>query len=75
MKEAQGLEAKRDEARKAAERLSFLGSQIALSSTIFQVAVALGGVCLIMKKKGIWWISLTLGTLATLQMIRVLFFM
>jgi len=75
MKEAQGLEAKRDEARKAAERLSFLGSQIALSSTIFQVAVALGGVCLIIKKKGIWWISLTLGTLATLQMIRVLFFM
>lgn len=68
MKEAQGLEAKRDEARKAAERLSFLGSQIALSSTIFQVAVALGGVCLIMKKKGIWWISLTLGTLATLQL-------
>jgi len=75
MKEAQGLEAKRDEARKAAERLSSLGSQIALSCTIFQVAVALGGVCLIMKKKGIWWISLTLGTLATLQMIHVLFFM
>jgi Na+-translocating ferredoxin:NAD+ oxidoreductase RnfD subunit len=75
MKEAKGLETKRDQARKDAERLSFLGSEIALACTIFQVAVALGGVCLIMKKKGIWWISLTLSALATLQMIRVLYYL
>ena len=75
MKEAQNLEKARDEARKNAERAGFLGGQMGLAATLFQVGIAVGGVCLVMKKKELWYISLSLGALATLQMIRVLYFL
>jgi hypothetical protein len=75
MKEAQKFEKSRDDCRNTAERSSFLGGQMGLAATLFQVAIAIGGVCLVMKKKGLWWISLSLGTLASLQMIRVIYFL
>jgi hypothetical protein len=72
MKDAGAYEAKRDAARKTAEHASNLGGKMALASTLFQVAIALGGVCLIVKKRGLWWVSLSLGVLASVQMLRVL---
>ena len=53
----------------------FLGGQMGLAATLFQVGIAVGGVCLVMKKKELWYISLSLAALATLQMIRVLYFL
>ena len=73
MKEASAYEARRDVARKTAEHASNLGGKMGLASTLFQVAIALGGVCLIVKKRWLWWVSLGLGIVATLQLIRVLF--
>jgi len=72
MKEASGYEASRDEARKTAAHASSLGGKMSLASTLFQVAIALGGVCLIVKKRWLWGVSLALGVLALVQMVRVL---
>jgi len=73
MREAAALESKRDASRRLAERASTLGHEMGLASTLFQVGIAIGGVCLIVKKRWLWWVSLFLGSAATLQMIRVLF--
>jgi hypothetical protein len=72
MKEATGFEARRDESRRVAERAGALGRQMGLASTLFQVAIAIGGVCLIVKKRWLWGGSLVLAALATLQLVRVL---
>jgi hypothetical protein len=70
--EAKGLEARRDAARQTAERAGYLGGKMGLASTLFQVAIAVGGVCLIVKRRGFWFASLALGALATVQLIYVL---
>jgi hypothetical protein len=43
-----------------------------LATTIFQIAIALGGVCLVVKKRWLWYFSLIAGCLAAAQMARVL---
>jgi len=43
-----------------------------LATTIFQTAIAMGGVCLVVKKRWLWGASLTLGALAALQRAKVL---
>jgi Na+-translocating ferredoxin:NAD+ oxidoreductase RnfD subunit len=72
MKDATALEAKRDGARRLAERAGALGREMGLSSTLFQIGIAIGGVCLIVKKRWLWWVSLAIGTGATLKMLSVL---
>jgi type IV secretory pathway component VirB8 len=44
-----------------------------LSITFFQVAIALGAMCLIVKKKPLWIASMIFGALAVAQMIYILF--
>ena len=56
-------------AANAAEHAKEMG----LAITLFQVAIALGAVCLIAKKKPLWIISSLLGALAAYQMVRVLY--
>ncbi len=70
---AKGLEAKRDIARDAATKAATSGREMGLSTTIFQIAIAVGGITLVMKKRWLWFVSLLLGAAATLQMARVLF--
>ena len=72
MKDATADEAKRDAARQTAEAASRLGHEMGVASTLFQVAIAIGAVCLIMKRRALWGVSLILATLATLQMLRVI---
>ena len=72
MKEAKGLEARRDTARSLATTAANLGRAMGLATTFFQIAIALGGVCLVVKKRWLWYFSLGLGALATVQMLRVL---
>lgn len=72
MKDANAFENKRDTARRLAERAGKLGGQMGLVTTLFQIGIAVGGVCLIVKKRWLWWVSLALGLAATFQMIRVL---
>jgi Na+-translocating ferredoxin:NAD+ oxidoreductase RnfD subunit len=71
MKDATGFEAKRDAARQIAEKAGQLGHEMSVASTLFQVAIAIGAVCLIMKRRSLWYVSLIFGALATLQMIHV----
>jgi hypothetical protein len=49
-------------------------TKLGLSITFFQIAVALGAMCLIVKKKPLWIVSTIFGGLATAQMIYVLYF-
>ncbi len=66
-------EAKRDEALKSTNLAQTLAREMGLSTTIFQIAIALGGATLVMKKRWLWNASLLAGLLATVQMARVLF--
>ncbi len=70
--EAKKLEAKRDEARAAATLAADRGREMGLATTIFQIAIALGGVCLVVKKRWLWYFSMGTGVLAAVQMVKVL---
>lgn len=70
--EAKKLEAKRDEARAAATHAADAGREMGLATTIFQIAIALGGICLVVKKRWLWYCSMTAGAGAAAQMFYVL---
>ncbi|MGA2867800.1 MAG: DUF4337 domain-containing protein [Verrucomicrobiota bacterium] len=70
---AKKYEAARDDARKAAASAAEHSRQMGLSITFFQIAIALGATCLIVKKKPLWIVSGVFGALATAQMVYVLY--
>ena len=70
---AKKYEAARDDARKTATSAAEHSRRMGLSITLFQIAIALGATCLIVKKKPLWIVSGILGALATAQMIYVLY--
>jgi hypothetical protein len=72
---AKQFEDARDAARKTGASAAEHSKEMGMSNTLFQVAIALGGVSLIVKKRRLWLVSSVLGTLATLKMIQVLYFM
>jgi Domain of unknown function (DUF4337) len=72
---AKNYETARDAARKTATSAAEHSKGMGLSITLFQIAIALGAMCLIVKKKPLWIVSLILASLATIQMIDVLYFM
>jgi len=72
---AKKFETARDEARQTALRVAEHSKQMGLAITLFQIAIALGAMCLIVKKKPLWIVSSVLGILATAQMIYVLYIM
>ena len=72
---AKKYESARDLARKTATSATEHSKQMGLSITLFQIAIALGAMCLIVKKKPLWIVSSILGVLATAQMIYVLYFL
>lgn len=72
---AKKYEEVRDRARATAARAADHSKDMGLAITFFQIAIALGGVCLIVKKKPLWLVSSALGIGATIQLVRVLYFM
>ena len=72
MKDAKLHEQKRDVARANADKVALLGKDMGMAITFFQVSVALGGICLIVKKKWLWFASLGLGSFAAFKMFTVL---
>lgn len=70
-KEAKALEDQRDTARNTATRAGDLGGKMGSAVSIFQVALALGTICLVTKKKPLWYLSLAVAALATIKMIAV----
>jgi hypothetical protein len=75
MASAKKFEMARDAARKTAASAAEHSKGMGLAITLFQVAIALGAVCLIVKKKPLGIVSGILGAVATAEMIRVLYFM
>lgn len=70
---AKKYEATRDAARQTATSAAEHSKEMGLSITLFQIAIALGAMCLIVKKKPLWIVSIVLGALALGQMVYVLF--
>jgi len=73
--QAKKLEENRDAARKNATSAAEHSKQMGLSITLFQVAIAMGAMCLIVKKKPLWFAAMILGALAAGQMVYVLYFL
>jgi preprotein translocase subunit SecF len=70
--EAEKFEAKRNDARTGATLAADRGREMGLATTIFQISIALGGVCLVVKKRWLWYVSLGTGALAAAQMFKTL---
>lgn len=67
-KEARALEQLRDKAREVAAHNSRQGGAMGFAVSIYQIAIAMGSICLVVKKKPLWFLSLALGLFATAQM-------
>lgn len=71
--EAARFEKLRDQEHLAAQENGEAGAKLGLAVLSFQVAVALGSICLVTKKKMLWYTTLALAAAATAQMLYVLF--
>jgi Domain of unknown function (DUF4337) len=71
LKQAKQLEAVRDTARAAAAKASEHGRQMGTAVSVFQIAIALGSICLVTKKRPLWYLSLSFTALATVKMLMV----
>lgn len=72
---AKQFEAARDAARERAAGAAEHSKGMGLAITLFQVAIALGAMCLIVKKKPLWFCSMFFGALAVTQMVYVLYWL
>ena len=70
-KKAESLEQDRDNARKAATVASQHGAGAGTAVSIFQIAIALGSICLVTKKKPLWYLSMALSAAAVIKLIIV----
>jgi hypothetical protein len=70
--QAKQFEAVRDAARKTAASAAEHSRKMGLSITLFQIAIALGAMCLIVKRKPLWIVASLLAAVATAQMVYVL---
>jgi hypothetical protein len=70
-KKAEKLEQDRDAARAAATNASEHGSGMGMAVAIFQISIALGSICLVTKKRPLWYLSIVLALVAVGKMIEV----
>jgi hypothetical protein len=70
---ARDYEGKRDSLREAAKLSSEKGGQMGLAVSIFQLSIAIASVCLVMKKKPLWYVALVLAMGAVAQMSYALY--
>ena len=68
---AEQLEHERDAARTTANSASQHGSGMGLAIAIFQFSIALASICMVTKKRPLWYVALILAALATAKMILV----
>jgi Domain of unknown function (DUF4337) len=66
---ANGFETKRDDARAAATVASGKGGKMGLAISFFSVAVALASICMVTKKKTLWFAALILAGVAITEMV------
>ena|GEM_PF-5852606 len=70
-KQSEALKSKiaRYDKEKAAISEKAKDDKMGLSVSLFQIAIAIGSICLAIRKKSSWFISLSITTAATVQMI------
>jgi hypothetical protein len=71
MAEAKKLEAQQKASREAANNASHHGGGMGKAISTFQIAIALASICLVTKKRPLWYVSLVLTAVATAQMVSV----
>jgi hypothetical protein len=69
--EANDLEKQRDECMTKADDSSAHGGSMGTAVSIFQISIALGSICIVAKKKWLWYISMLLAAAATFKMVMV----
>ncbi len=62
----------RDQARIGSTHSADLARKLGLAATLFQISIALGGVCMVMKKKSLWFASIVPGIAGAVQLVAVL---
>jgi hypothetical protein len=72
-KEARAFEEERETARKAASVARAHGESMGYAVAIFQISIALGSICLVTKRKPIWFLSLLFAVFASWKMLQVWF--
>ncbi|MEI6565939.1 MAG: DUF4337 family protein [Verrucomicrobiota bacterium] len=70
-KKAEALEKDRDVARTKATEASTRGGGMGLAISIFQISIAIGSICLVTKKRPLWYISMALAAGAVAKMLQV----
>jgi Domain of unknown function (DUF4337) len=70
--QADGFEKKRDAFRKDAEEQTALGAKFAQAAQMFQMALAIGGLCLLAKKRWLWFVTLGAAALAIYKLVLAL---
>ena len=70
-RQAKDYENERNSARAAAKISSEHGGPMGMAVGVFQISIALGSICLVTKKKWLWYLSLILAAGATGQMVWV----
>jgi hypothetical protein len=67
---AEKLESQRQHARETATAWSAQGAKMGLSVAIYQIAIAVASIAMLMRKKPFWYASLALAAAATAQMVH-----
>jgi len=67
---AQDFEAKRDAARLNATQASAKGGKMGLAISLFSVAVAVASICVVTKRKPLWFMALALAGVAIFEMVK-----
>lgn len=67
--QARELEKKRDTARESANLASRKGGTMSTAVTFYSVTIAMTSICLVTKKKPLWFIGMGLGIIGTYEMI------
>lgn len=69
--EAKQHEQERDNSQAIATDSSKRGGEMGNAVAIFQIAIAIGSICLVAKKKWLWYMAIAVAVLATYQMVMV----
>jgi len=68
---AEKLEKARDADREAANEASRHGGGMGSAVSVFQITIAIGSICLVTKKRSLWYVALALAGVATAMMLKV----
>jgi hypothetical protein len=69
--DAKAFEKKREEARASADEASAKGTKLGLAISFFSVAIAMASICLVTKRRPLWFLALILALVAMGEMARV----